>query len=277
MRVFISWSGTKSEAVAKHLRDWLPNVLQSIDPYFTPSDVEKGARWSSEISLELSQSKIGILCITRDSMNSPWLVFEAGALSKELEDAHVCPIVFGIEPSDIIQPMAQFQATKFEKEDFRKLVGVLNERLGDRKLPEKNLNTVFDKFWPDLDHNISNALAAISDDDDAPKPSLEEMVAEVLQIVRRPRLATISTKAAEVLLEGHIALHDGQATGNEGYQATLNSLQRMHAPLDYIIRRHAPQVANTELMERFDTLSYREEKPDSSEAEMPHTEDDIPF
>ena len=278
MKVFISWSGPESEAIAKHLRDWLPNVIQSIEPYFTPADVEKGSRWSSEISHELSSSKIGILCVTKENINSPWLLFEAGALSKELEDTHVCPIIFGMEPSSLAQPMAQFQATKFEKADFLKLVGVINAQLGERKLQEKNLNAAFEKFWPDLEANIDSALASISDEGDTPKPSQEEMLTEILQIVRRPpRPSAISTKAATGLLHGYIALHDGQAKRREGYQETLASLRELHEPLEYIIRRHAPQVARTPLMEQFDNLSYREEKPDSVDDDQRSFDDDIPF
>ena len=279
MKVFISWSGAESEAIASHLSDWLPNVIQSIEPYFTPSDVEKGSRWSSEIFRELSSSKIGILCITRENMNSPWLLFEAGALSKELEDTHVCPVVFGMEPSELAQPIAQFQAVRFEKNDFRRLVGVLNDRLGERKLPEKNLNIAFEKFWPDLENNVRSALESIVDGGDVPKPSQEDMVAEILQIVRRPRPAIIPSKAARDLLRGHIAVHDGQTERSEGYQETLDSLRKVHDPIEQIIRRHAPQVARTALMESFENLSYtyREEKQETSDAEDPITEDEIPF
>lgn len=279
MKVFISWSGQRSKAIAEHLRDWLPNVLQSIDPYFTPSDVEKGARWLSDISDELSNSKIGILCITRESVNSPWLLFEAGALSKELEDAYVCPIVFDIKPTDLAGPMAQFQATEFAEDDFRRLVGVLNSRLGERQLPGKNLDAVFAKFWPDLKRNIGSVLDSISDDGDTPVRPVDEMLDEILQLVRRPRSTVVSEKALTDLLTGHIALHDEQSKGKGGYQSALSSLQKMHAPLQHIIRRHAPQMAKTELVLRFSSLPYQVEEKVESTGDPPtgDFEDDIPF
>ncbi len=278
MKVFISWSGQKSRAIAEHLRDWFPNVLQSIEPYFTPSDVEKGARWLSDISDELSNSKIGILCITRESVSSPWLLFEAGALSKELEDTYVCPIVFDVKPGDLAGPMAQFQATEFERNDFRRLVGVLNDRLGERQLPEKNMNAVFAKFWPDLERNIGRELESMSDSGDTPIRSADEMLNEILQLVRRPRSTIVSERALTELLTGHIGLHDEQSKGKGGYQDALNFLRRVHAPLEHIIRRHAPQMAKTDLMVRFDNLPYQEEKPEPTDPGPSRDfEDDIPF
>ena len=84
MKVFISWSGEMSNQIGEIIRSWLPSMLQSVKPYFTPSDIEKGARWNTEIAQELEDSKIGILCITRENLNSAWLLFEAGALSNKL-------------------------------------------------------------------------------------------------------------------------------------------------------------------------------------------------
>lgn len=60
--------------------------------YFTPDDIEKGAKWSTEVLKELEESEIGILCLTRDNLDKPWILFEAGALSKNFGKSKVCMI-----------------------------------------------------------------------------------------------------------------------------------------------------------------------------------------
>ena len=47
-QVFISWSGDLSRQLAEALYNWLPGVLQYVKPYFSPDDVEKGAKIVSE-------------------------------------------------------------------------------------------------------------------------------------------------------------------------------------------------------------------------------------
>src|SRR3989454_7866890 len=115
MKVFISWSGDRSRTIADVLRRWLPSVLQAVRPYFSPDDIAKGTRWSSEIAKELEASKIGIICLTGDNLSAPWLMFESGALAKNLDKSFVIPLLVGIKQSDVSGPLAQFQLTVFEK------------------------------------------------------------------------------------------------------------------------------------------------------------------
>jgi hypothetical protein len=89
MKVFISWSGQTSHRVAVTLRDWLPSVIQSIQPYVSSEDIDKGARWSSDIAGELHASTYGLICLTKDNINAPWINFEAGALGKSIDKARV--------------------------------------------------------------------------------------------------------------------------------------------------------------------------------------------
>lgn len=101
MRVFLSWSGERSRIVADALRHWIPDVIQSVELWMSGSDIEAGARWNERIQHQLSESRFGILCVTPENIPSPWLLFEAGALAKTIEDTFVCPYLIDLEPSDL--------------------------------------------------------------------------------------------------------------------------------------------------------------------------------
>jgi hypothetical protein len=63
MKVFISWSGAKSRVLANTLREWLPNVIQFVDPWMSAEDIDKGIRWSSDVATQLEQARIGLICL----------------------------------------------------------------------------------------------------------------------------------------------------------------------------------------------------------------------
>ena len=116
MRVFISWSGDRSKQIAALLHRWLPAVYQSIMPYMSAREIGKGERWASNLAGELEACNFGLLCLTPENINAPWLHFEAGALSK-LETARVVPVLFQVKPMDIQGgPLSQFQAATLDDE-----------------------------------------------------------------------------------------------------------------------------------------------------------------
>lgn len=154
MNVFLSWSGDHSQQIAALLRDWLPMTLQFVTPFYTPNDIEKGARWSSEIAKKLDASNCGIFILTKENLQSSWIAFEAGAISKRIDSSLVCPFVFGMKPGDVVGPFAQFQIAEFNKHDTLNLLKTINSAAGDRQLADVVLNSVFETFWPRLENDI---------------------------------------------------------------------------------------------------------------------------
>lgn len=155
MKVFLSWSGERSKHIAESLSSWLEQVLQAVEPWVS-TDIEKGKRWDSSISKKLEESKVGIICLTSDNLESNWIHFEAGAISKT-PDAYVCTFLFDITPANVKEPLSLFQATKNSKEDVLKLLKTINARLetvGSKSLKESNLQSVFDTFWPQLEEKL---------------------------------------------------------------------------------------------------------------------------
>lgn len=184
MKVFLSWSGSGSNQVAQALRHWLPAVIQATRPYYSPDDIAKGARWSSEVAAELQESKIGILCVTRDNLTAPWLMFEAGALAKSLDQSRVIPLLVGVEPTDLSGPLAQFQAARFDRTDVRRMLSVINDQLGEVSLEETVLSAVFEKWWPDLESRISAIEPVAKPMVGGAVRSDRELLEEVLSLVR---------------------------------------------------------------------------------------------
>jgi len=186
MRVFISWSGDRSKAVADVLRRWFPSVLQAVRPYFSPDDVAKGARWSSEIAKELEASRVGLLVITPENQEAPWLLFEAGALAKNLDRSKVCPILFGaMEPTDVKGPLVQFQAAQFSETEMKRVIKMMNSELGDVTLPGDVLDNVFDMWWPSLKEQVDKVLEGGDETDDEARRPDRELLEEVLALSRR--------------------------------------------------------------------------------------------
>src|SRR3954447_9993168 len=156
MKVFISWSGPTSKSVAKVLYEWLPIVLQSVKPFMSSEEIEKGARWTSTIAKELEGTSYGLICVTPDNLRAPWLYFEAGALAKIIEQSRVAPLLFNVKPSDIQGPLAQFQTTNFKREDFKRLIESMNSIDPDASLDAFRLGKAFNALWSQLDASINS-------------------------------------------------------------------------------------------------------------------------
>ena len=90
MKVFICWSGSVSRRIAKSIHDWLPNIIQNVEPFMSTEDIEKGARWLSTVHTELQDCHFGMICLTPENLGSQWIHFEAGALSKFIDRSRAC-------------------------------------------------------------------------------------------------------------------------------------------------------------------------------------------
>lgn len=159
MDIFISWSGDTSKKVADHLKQFLHSVIQTLKPFYSSEDISKGKRWSNEISEKLYKCDFGIVLLTKDNLKSPWIMFESGALSKNIGTGRVCTLLLGITDTDVQSPLTEFQNTKFTKNDIYKLLLDINGQLGNNAIDTVVLSKVFDKMWPDLENDVKAILA----------------------------------------------------------------------------------------------------------------------
>lgn len=181
MKVFLSWSGTRSKAVAGALRAWLPDVIQSLEPWMSSDDIESGARWNTDLASALQGTHVGIICLTKSNLQAPWIHFEAGALAKALNSSRVCTYLNQVRPADLREPLSQFQATNSDRQGTLKLVHALNSSLGDQARPQAQIEKAFERWWPDLEAALKN----IPDDDGhRTHRDQRELLEEILLIVR---------------------------------------------------------------------------------------------
>ena len=139
-----------------------------------------------DLAKELQDSNFGILCVTRDNFEAPWLLFEAGALSKTMDKAYVVPFLFDLNPSDLSDsPLMQFQATPFSKNEIKKLIVTMNDTNGSKL---DNLDEVFEKWYPDLEKALEEITSSELDSsenmgDEAVKKS-SQVLEEILSLSR---------------------------------------------------------------------------------------------
>ena len=156
MEVFISWSGPRSEKVAEALHDWLPSVIQSVTPFMSASDIDKGSRWTNEIAIHLQEAQFGLICLTQDNLGAPWLLFEAGALSKSIGNSRVVPYLNGVTLTQLQGPLAQFQAALASKEATLEVVKSINAASGEGALEPTRLDSTFSTWWPQLEEKLDS-------------------------------------------------------------------------------------------------------------------------
>jgi hypothetical protein len=180
MLIYLAWSGKRSEAVARAIQTFLTSVLQRVSAFYSPSDIEKGARWSSDLSQKLSEANVGIVVVTPENKDARWILFEAGALSKTPGSRVIC---LALDKVIIEQPLSQFQNITFSKGDIRTLILQINEWMDDGRVDPANVDRVFEALWPQLDAEVGVALKT-----EVPTPVVrrepEEMMAELLELER---------------------------------------------------------------------------------------------
>src|ERR1051326_728788 len=154
MNVFISWSGTRSREVAVSLKQWIPALLPTSEPWIA-SDLPTGSNWSREITHRLQQAHTGIICLTEENRNSPWLLFEAGALARA---GKLFLYLIDFDAAELAGPLAQFQATRANEEGTWKLILALNSAT-EQQAPENELQDRFNRRWPQLRDSLAATRA----------------------------------------------------------------------------------------------------------------------
>jgi TIR domain len=148
VKVFISWSEERSKAVGLALRQWLPKVFQNIEIWMS-TDIPAGAMWLQRLMEHLKGPCFGIICVTPENKDKPWIHFEAGAIVRAVDNNnHVCPYLVALHSSDLLNnPLSHFQYKIADEEGTKKLVESINQAI-EKPLEPTLLQETFELWWP---------------------------------------------------------------------------------------------------------------------------------
>jgi TIR domain len=212
LKTFISHSGARSRALAVELEAFVRRLVPGSNPWISPTGIEKGTRWGIELSKNLGEASAGIVCLTPENLTENWILFEAGALSREPSD-RVWTFLLDVEDAQLPSPLGQFQNTKATKTDVWLLIETMNKVIANDSRNEGDLAHLFEKLlWPDLEKRITEIRAMPLEREPA-RRSDHDILSEVLTTVRE--LAKVQERHAS--LEGlRVALSENMKVADSG-------------------------------------------------------------
>lgn len=185
MKVFVSWSGVRSQAVAIALRDWLRQALHPVETWMSEEDIAKGKNWDLAITTAFRESRFSIVCLTPENLESRWLHFEAGAIANQVGDAYVCPYLLELSPTDVSYPLAGFQPARANEADTLRLAKSINAamaQLGEPSRSESDLEASFRAWWPHLRTKLDQLPAPA--EATQVRPGNRDLLPEMLELLR---------------------------------------------------------------------------------------------
>lgn len=159
MKVFLSWSGERSKQVATLLKTWLKCVIQSVQPWMSSQDISRGELWYNAINTQIANISTGIICLTEENKEKPWILFESGALAKGISTNHIITFLVDLKSDDLLlSPLSAFNHTTPDKDGVLKMVLTINNLL-TLPLEDPILGHVFEMFWPTFENQFQEIIA----------------------------------------------------------------------------------------------------------------------
>jgi hypothetical protein len=239
MKVFLSWSKRRSGKLALAFREWLPHVIQALEPFEFSTDIDKGTYWQGVLASSLDQINVGILFVTPENQQQPWLAFEAGALAKHVGVARVTPLLFDVEPNHISGgPLGTLQAAKFDQSEMLKLMQSLNALLRAQGggLDGAVLRKTFERWWPDLELEVEAIMKEKPDGPVPAPPKAEDMIAEVMARLRTFE-AQLSNFTHNIDRSGYVGQASSDAVGQRPVAQPTVNLRRRFAEKESSVSR----------------------------------------
>jgi hypothetical protein len=165
--VFLSWSGSNSKEIAKALKHMFETKVfanEKIRCFVSDEDIASGTDWWNKIKKELKSCKIGIICITKENINAPWIYFEAGAMVARGVPS-VIPLLINCDFNVLKEtPLNTSHAVNFyEFSKFTKMVCDINEAMGYSGKTNDDIAILMKEYYGQLKDDLDQVLMTLRD------------------------------------------------------------------------------------------------------------------
>lgn len=198
------------------------DVFVSSDPDSLPA----GIHWMDELTAKLRQCRIQILLLSAESLQRPWIHFEAGAGWARGDVTQVPLCHSGLAPSDLKPPLALLQAGRLEDPQYLRSMYLRIAAEASQNVPEVDFGG--------LSQELRQAAPGPAQMPALPQPvdTLVERAAQRVQLADTQRTAIRNTRDAVAQAMHHYAIEwQGQARGgtDDGKATALAAAEQARA------------------------------------------------
>jgi hypothetical protein len=143
MKLFISWSQDFSMEVAKALETFITSVLQNAEPWMSTSKLKPGDAWKREIFENLQGVNTGMLVVTKENFLKPWLLFEAGAISKGDISNKIIVFLVDLTVDELGDPLQTYQTCDRSRDSMWKMIEGINRPGQQGAVPSERIRSTF--------------------------------------------------------------------------------------------------------------------------------------
>jgi hypothetical protein len=158
MQLFVCWHGDRGRRVAEILKKHLETIVNGLK-VFVSTDIPKGVVWFEAVSDALKASDAGLICLTSDSLDSPWIHYEAGALAKTFDGqpGRMYTYLVGVAPEDLTGPLSAYQSTAATLGDTKKLVeSLIASMTGEKSEANSGWIKRFQTQWSEWEEEFAD-------------------------------------------------------------------------------------------------------------------------
>jgi anti-anti-sigma regulatory factor len=157
MNIFLSWSGSRSGRAARALKHWVEVELAPLTAWASHEDLEPGVRWNRTLHEQLKGAVAGVLLVTRENLQSPWLLYEAGCLAIATSSHRIIPYLIDVFESQLPSPLKQFQCVPSSRDGAWLLIRELLKYVEPPRF-EADVRRRFDATWEVLGRQLGLSL-----------------------------------------------------------------------------------------------------------------------